>query len=168
MILYFSGTGNNLAISRYIAEKLNETVMPLSQAVHHALSQERRIGLVYPSYWFNAPRAVTEILPRLQLSKEAYVFIVIPCGAQAGNSINTVQKQLADKGLKLAYSQKIRVPDNSAVGFGRDPNKQVWKFKKYAERLERITEEIAAGTHCLHYAWRGTYRRAVCPSRTDV
>ena len=96
MILYFSGTGNSLAISRYIAEKLNETVMPLSQAVHHDLSQEKRIGLVYPSYWFNAPRAVTEILPRLQLPKEAYVFIVIPCGAQAGNSIHTVQKQLAD------------------------------------------------------------------------
>ena len=65
MILYFSGTGNSLAISRHIAEKLNETVMPLSQAVHQDLSRERRIGLVYPSYWFNAPRAVTELLPRL-------------------------------------------------------------------------------------------------------
>lgn len=155
MILYFSGTGNSLAISRHIAEKLNETVMPLSQAVHQDLSRERRIGLVYPSYWFNAPRAVTELLPRLQLPKEAYVFIVIPCGAQVGDSIHTVQKLLADKGLPLAYSQKIRVPDNSAVGFGRDPNKQVWKFEKYAERLERITEEIAAGTHSLHYAWWG-------------
>ena len=57
--------------------------------------------------------------------------------------------------MPLAYSQKIRVPDNSAVGFGRDPNKQVWKFAKYAARLERITEEIAAGTHSLHYAWWG-------------
>ena len=161
MILYFSGTGNSLATSRYIAEKLNEKVMPLSQAVHHDLSQEQRIGLVYPSYWFNAPRAVTEIVPRLQLPKEAYVFIVIPCGAQAGNSIHTVQKQLADKGLKLAYSQKIRVPDNSAVGFGRNPNKQVWKFKKYAKRLELITEEIAANTHRLHYAWWGPIG-AVC------
>ena len=90
MILYFSGTGNSLAISRHIAERLNETVMPLSQAVHQDLSRERRIGLVYPSYWFNAPRAVTELLPRLQLPKEAYVFIVIPCGAQAGNAIHTV------------------------------------------------------------------------------
>lgn len=44
--------------------------MPLGQAVHHDLSQERRIGLVYPSYWFNAPRAMTELLPRLQLPKE--------------------------------------------------------------------------------------------------
>lgn len=89
MILYFLGTGNSLAISRHIAKRLNETVMPLSQAVYQDLSQERRIGLVYPSYWFNAPRAVTELLPRLQLPKEAYVFIVIPCGAQAGNAIHT-------------------------------------------------------------------------------
>ena len=155
MILYFSGTGNSLAISRQIAEKLNERVMPLSQAMNYDLSQERRIGLVYPSYWFNAPHAVTKLIPRLQIPQNAYIFIIIPCGAQAGNSIHTVQKQLADKGLQLAYSQKIRVPDNSAIGFGRDPNRQVWKFERYAKRLERITEEIATGTHSLHYAWWG-------------
>ena len=155
MILYFSGTGNSLAIARAIAEHVGDKVMPLREAVQADLSQERRIGLVYPSYWFNAPRAVTELLPRLQLPKEAYVFIVIPCGAQAGNAIHTVQKLLVDKGLPLAYSQKIRVPDNSAVGFGRNPNQQVWKFEKYTERLERIVEEIAAGTQSLHYAWWG-------------
>lgn len=155
MILYFSGTGNSLAIARAIAEHVGDKVMPLREAVQADLSQERRIGLVYPSYWFNAPRAVTELLPRLQLTKEAYVFIVIPCGAQAGNSIHTVQKLLENKGLQLAYSQKIRVPDNSAVGFGRNPNQQVWKFEKYDERLEHITEEIAAGTRSLHYAWWG-------------
>lgn len=110
MILYFSGTGNSLAIARTIAEHVGDKVMPLREAVQADLSQEKRIGLIYPSYWFNAPRAVTEIVPRLQLLKEAYIFIVIPCGAQAGNSIHTVQRQLADKGLKLAYSQKIRVP----------------------------------------------------------
>ncbi|MDD6185391.1 MAG: hypothetical protein PUB29_07180 [Bacteroidales bacterium] len=48
MILYFSGTGNSLAISRHIAEKLNETVMPLSQAVHQDLSRERRKGTPVP------------------------------------------------------------------------------------------------------------------------
>ena len=151
MILYFSGTGNSMAISRQLAERLGEQVMPLNLAVKRDLSQERGIGLVFPCYWFNAPRAVTELLPRLQLPKDAYVFIVIPCGAQAGNAIWTVRRMLAAKGVEVSYSHKIRVPDNSAVGFGRNPNDQVWKFDRYAGRLERI----AAGVRRCHYAWWG-------------
>ena len=115
MILYFSGTGNSLAISRQLAERLGEQVMPLNLAVKRDLSQERRIGLVFPCYWFNAPRAVTELVPRLQLPKDAYVFIVIPCGAQAGNAIWTVRRMLAAKGVEVAYSHKIRVPANMVV-----------------------------------------------------
>ncbi len=144
-----------MAISRQLAERLGEQVMPLNLAVKRDLSQERRIGLVFPCYWFNAPRAVTELLPRLQLPKDAYVFIVIPCGAQAGNAIWTVRRMLAAKGVEVAYSHKIRVPDNSAVGFGRNPNDQVWKFDRYAGRLERIASDIAAGVRRCHYAWWG-------------
>ena len=155
MILYFSGTGNSMAISRQLAERLGEQVMPLSRAVARDLSQERRIGLVFPCYWFNAPRAVTELLPRLQLPKDAYVFIVIPCGAQAGNAIWTVRRMLAAIGVEVAYSHKIRVPDNSAVGFGRNPNDQAWKFDRYAGRMERIAADIAAGVRRCHYAWWG-------------
>ena len=155
MILYFSGTGNSLAISRQLAERLGEQVMPLNLAVKRDLSQERRIGFVFPCYWFNAPRAVTDLLSRLRLPNDAYVFIVIPCGAQAGNAIWTVRRMLAAKGIDVAYSHKIRVPDNSAVGFGRNPNDQVWKFDRYAGRLERIASDIAAGVRRCHYAWWG-------------
>ena len=155
MILYFSGTGNSLAISRQLAERLGEQVMPLGLAVKHDLSQERRIGFVFPCYWFNAPRAVTDLLSRLRLPNDAYVFIVIPCGAQAGNAIWTVRRMLAAIGVEVAYSHKIRVPDNSAVGFGRNPNDQAWKFDRYAGRMERIAADIAAGVRRCHYAWWG-------------
>jgi ferredoxin len=140
-----------LAISRQLAERLNEQVMPLGLAVKHDLLQERRIGLVFPSYWFNAPRAVTELLPRLRIPKDAYVFIVIPCGAQAGNAIWTVRRMLAANGIEVAYSHKIRVPDNSALGFGRNPNEQLWKFQKYAPRLEQIKNDIAANENAHHW-----------------
>ena len=50
MILYFSGSGNSLAIARRLAEKLNEQVMPLRDAVSIDLTKEQRIGLVYPTY----------------------------------------------------------------------------------------------------------------------
>ena len=37
MILYFSGTGNSLAVARQLAERLNEPLMPLINAAGHDL-----------------------------------------------------------------------------------------------------------------------------------
>ena len=153
MIIYFSGTGNSLAIAQQIASATGEHVMPLTEAVRKNLTGERRIGLVYPSYDFNAPPAVRNLVPRLKLDKQAYVFIVIPCGAQAGNSIWTVRRMLREKGIETSYSHKIRVPDNSAIVFGRNPNEQVWKFARFAKRLKTITADVQAERHAHHFAW---------------
>ena len=144
-----------MAISRQIAEKLGDTAMLMSEATNCDLKDEKRVGLVFPCYWFNVPQAVLDLVPKLDIPPSAYVFAVIPCGAQAGNAIWTVRRLLAAKGVELAYSHKIRVPDNSAVGFGRNPNLQVWKFQRYASRLERIINDIAHGLHRRHYAWWG-------------
>ena len=81
MILYFSGTGNSLAIAQNIANSTNDSIMPLTKAVHEDLTAEKRIGLVYPSYDFNMPPAVRRLVPQLKLSADAYVFVIISCGA---------------------------------------------------------------------------------------
>ncbi|MBQ9297325.1 MAG: EFR1 family ferrodoxin [Paludibacteraceae bacterium] len=152
MILYFSGTGNSLAIARSIAQGVGDEMMPLVEAVRQDLTNEKRIGLVYPSYDFNTPPAVRNIVPRLKISPDAYVFIVIPCGAQAGNSIWTVRRLLREKGVEVSYAHKIRVPDNSALVFGRNPNDQKWKFEKFAGRLERIIADVKAEKKAFHYS----------------
>ena len=151
MILYFSGTGNSLAIARQIADKVGEQVMPLGKSVGLDLTHEKRIGFVYPCYNGDAPKIVPKLVAQLALHTEAYCFIVIPCGALAGNSIWTVEKVLKKKGIRLNYCNKIRVPDTSALGFGRNPNDQLWKFPKYAPRLEQIKNDIAANTNARHW-----------------
>ncbi len=151
MIIYFSGTGNSLAVGRKISAALNDKIIPLVEAVNQDLSSEQTIGLVYPSYDFNVPPAVRTLLPKLNINKEAYVFIVIACGAQAGNSIWTIRRVLREKGINLAYSNKIRVPDNSAIVFYRNPNDQVWKFERFAPRLEKIIDDLKNKKRALHY-----------------
>lgn len=153
MVIYFSGTGNSLAIARSIAEATKDQVLPLVEAVRQDLSHEKRIGLVYPSYDFNAPPAVRNLVPRLKLNPQAYVFIIIPCGAQAGNSSWTIRKLLRQKGIEVAYIHKIRVPDNSAIVFGRNPNDQKWKFERFSKRLETIVSDIRAERRAHHYSW---------------
>ena len=155
MILYFSGTGNSLAIARAIAEHVGDKVLPLREAVQTDLSQEQRIGFVYPVYNFNAPAIVPKIVAQLTLPKDAYYFIVCACGAQTGDAIWQVERVLKQKGLTLHYCHKIRVPDNSAIGFGRNPNDQLWKFERFAPRLEQIKTDIAACKSRHHFGSRG-------------
>jgi len=153
MILYFSGTGNSLAIARQLAERLNEPLLPLIEAVGQDLTNEKRIGLVFPTYDFNLPPAMPEMLSRLNISPRSYVFTVITCGSMAGNCVWVLRRILREKGIELAYSHKVSVPDNSALAFGRNPNNQLGKFEHVPARMEQIVSELQAESHVLHYSW---------------
>ena len=153
MILYFSGTGNSLAVARKIAEAINDQVLPLTEAVQQDLTNEQRIGLVFPTYDFNLPPALPEMVSHLKISPKSYVFTVVTCGSMAGNCIWVLRRLLREKGIELAYSHKVSVPDNSALAFGRNPNKQLKKFERVPARMEQIIRELQAESHTLHYSW---------------
>ena len=153
MILYFSGTGNSLAIARKIAEAVDDQVLPLTEAVQQDLTNEKRIGLVFPTYDFNLPPALPEMVSHLKISPKSYVFTVVTCGSMAGNCIWVLRRLLREKGIELAYSHKVSVPDNSALAFGRNPNKQLKKFERVPARMEQIIRELQAESHTLHYSW---------------
>lgn len=153
MILYFSGTGNSLAIARQLAEQLNERLTPLVDAAGVDMTNEKRIGLVFPTYDFNLPPALPEMVSRLIISPKSYVFTVVTCGSMAGNCIWEMRRILRKKGIELAYSHKVSVPDNSALAFGRNPNKQLKKFERVPARMEQIIRELQAESHTLHYSW---------------
>ena len=153
MILYFSATGNSLAVARQLAEQLNEQLMPLTEAVQQDLSNEKRIGLVFPTYDFNLPPALRDMIAQLNISPKSYVFTVITCGSMVGNCVWVLRRILREKGIELAYSHKVSVPDNSALAFGRNPNKQLGKFERVPARMELIISELQAESHTLHYSW---------------
>ena len=44
MILYFSATGNSLAVARQLAERLNEQLMPLIEAVRQVVEEHADPG----------------------------------------------------------------------------------------------------------------------------
>lgn len=155
MILYFSATGNSLAIARQLAERLNERLMLLTEAVKQDLTGEKRIGLVFPTYDFNLPPAMPEMVARLNISPQSYVFTVITCGSMAGNCVWVLRRLLRKKGIELAYSHKVSMPDNSALAFGRNPNKQLGKYERVPARMEQIIRELQNESHTLHYSWFG-------------
>ena len=155
MILYFSATGNSLAIARQLAERLNERLMLLTEAVKQDLTGEKHIGLVFPTYDFNLPPAMPEMVALLKISPQSYVFTVVTCGSMAGNCVWVLRRLLRKKGIELAYSHKVSMPDNSALAFGRNPNKQLGKYERVPARMEQIIRELQNESHTLHYSWFG-------------
>ena len=140
-------------MARQLAEQLNEQLMPLTEAVQQDLTNEKRIGLVFPTYDFNLPPALPDMISRLNISPKSYVFTVITCGSMVGNCVWVLRRILREKGIELAYSHKVSVPDNSALAFGRNPNKQLGKFERVPARMEQIIRELQAESHTLHYSW---------------
>ena len=96
-----------------------------------------------------------EMISRLRICPQSYVFTVVTCGSAAGNCIWTLRRILRKKGIELAYSHKVSVPDNSALAFGRNPNKQMGKFDRVPARMEQIISELQVESHTLHYSWFG-------------
>ena len=127
--------------------------MPLTEALQQDLTNEKRIGLVFPTYDFNLPPAMRGMVSQLKISPQSYVFTVVTCGSMAGNCVWMLRRILRDKGIELAYSHKVSVPDNSALAFGRNPNKQLGKFERVPARMEQIVRELQAESHTLHYSW---------------
>ena len=152
MIIYFSGTGNSLATARKIAEATGDKVMRMAEAVGQDLSSEECVGLVYPSYDCAPPPAVKRMLPLLKISPKAYVFVIITCGAQAGISSYFARQVMKKKGIEVSYTHKIRMPDVAGIAYKRNPNKQTWKFQKYASRMKQIIEDIKARRKAYHFS----------------
>ena len=95
------------------------------------------------------------MIKRLKISPQSYVFTVVTCGSMVGNCIWVLRRLLLKKGIELAYSHKVSMPDNSALAFGRNPNKQLGKFDRVPARMELIIREVQAESHTLHYSWFG-------------
>lgn len=86
-IFYFSGTGNSLAVSKAIAEKLGNTdVIPMVQSnALEKVNNSERIGLIFPVYVFGLPLVVNRFVKSLRIPKTTYLFAVavhggMPCG----------------------------------------------------------------------------------------
>ena len=96
MIIWFSGSGNSLSVARTLAEKTQDTLLHLNDAPAANLSGEKVIGLVYPTYSYDAPLKIKEMLGSIRFPQDAYLWIVVTCGSKPGNSIFTVRRILRE------------------------------------------------------------------------
>jgi NAD-dependent dihydropyrimidine dehydrogenase PreA subunit len=109
MIFYFSGTGNSRWVARQLAVATEDCAVDiLSLKELPDLTEEKRLGFVFPIYAWGAAQPMQDFLRRLP-ETPAFTYGVCTCGANAGEAMKRLSRP-----LDSCYS--IVMPSNYIVG----------------------------------------------------
>jgi len=144
-IVYFSGTGNSLAVARYVADRLGGDLIPVIGAADRPSQQTEAdvIGLVFPIYDFRPPRCIFEYLEAVPNIESKYVFAICTHGTAApGRSLKSVQAAIQSRGGRLSGGFAVPMPHNG-VGCGLFPGaKRASMLETWTEAADEICEYV--------------------------
>ncbi|MFL0246045.1 EFR1 family ferrodoxin [Candidatus Clostridium stratigraminis] len=156
MIFYFTGTGNSLQAAKNIAKYNDEKLIPIAKIMNNKdsfldynLTEGESIGFVFPIYSWGPPKMVLDFIKRLKLInyKGNYIYTVVTCGANIGNTMKVIKSALRKKNLALDSGFSIVMPNNYVIiGDVENKNAQEKKLAEAEETLKNINEIIMKKT----------------------
>ncbi len=160
VIYYFTGSGNSLAISRKIANQLDDAhIISIPRAMNAAsgpalddaaptgttpdssdnfadtapvLAPSRKIGFVFPTYAYGPPRMVKEFVQHLSLPADSYVFAVTTNCGIPGATLRQLDRLLRKK--KLTLNAGFSVLDTNSSLINDPDNETIQKLMISANR----------------------------------
>jgi len=115
MVLYtFSGTGNSLAVARYIAASFPDArIVPVLAAVNDPLHRAPRgvIGIIAPVHMNGVPKPVRRFLETVDLSETDYLFAIVTHGGIPGNVGGAINRILIRRSLPSVVPPGESDPD---------------------------------------------------------
>ncbi len=143
MILYFSGTGNSLAVAKQLAEETGDTAVPIVDITEQCLRiQDKVIGFVFPVYFGNLPEPVRVFAEYVQCNPSAYFYGIATCGSSAGRALYSLQRILSHKDCTLAYGRHIAMVANSTPATRRHIRYPMEKLITAAKTVKQIGNDI--------------------------
>jgi ferredoxin/protein involved in ribonucleotide reduction len=138
-ILYFTGTGNSLAV----AKKFEAELLSIPQMIKNNCYEieDDIVGIIYPVYANIVPNIVERYLKKSKIKAE-YVFVIATYGNMAGGTLHKMRKILESNGNKADYYEHLLMIDNYLPLF--DIKNQLSKLpqKNIEMNLNRIVNEI--------------------------
>lgn len=164
MIFYFSGTGNSEYAAKYIGKVLSEKVISIAEEAlktekEYCLEQNEVIGFIYPIYAWGAPKLVIDFIKSIKLKNydKNYIFSIATCGANIGNTMETMKNVLKRKGLILNSGFSLIMPNNYMIMGDVDSKEVEDKKLKAAElRLQDISNILAQRKNNIIDVEKGT------------
>ncbi|MGN0038239.1 MAG: EFR1 family ferrodoxin [Coriobacteriales bacterium] len=159
MILYFSATGNTLAVAKEIAAATGDKLVDIGACYKKGrftlgVRQGEDLGVVFPVYRWSTPRIVDEFMRKAVFATDdgepfapGYCYAVVTYGYFPGAEADYLDALLAKScGLKLDASFEVPTVANCLyVSNPPSPEKQA-RINEAAERAAGlVAERIAAG-----------------------
>lgn len=152
MIFYFTGTGNSLYVAKNLATYNDTELISISSELsnskefyNYTLKSNEVVGFVFPVYAWGPPKMVLDFINKLKLSSynANYIFTVVTCGANIGNTIKLLDEHISCRGLLLKSGFSIIMPTNYIIGGNIDKDEvQEKKISEASETLKHINEII--------------------------
>ena len=119
MILFFSGTGNTRWIAQQLAEAIGEKLLFIPDEIkkgtmHYELEADERLGFCFPTHGWQPPRIVRDFLRHatFQTSSTTFVWALTTCGDNMGKTMDILNRELAQKGLKAETMFSVIMPES--------------------------------------------------------
>lgn len=154
MIFYFSGTGNSYYAASKVAEYTSEQVISIPEEMRqgqdsyeYSLQEEEIIGIVYPIHAWGPPLMVRNFIRKLSFVnyRNNYIFSIATCGANTGNAMTLLEKDLDARGLALKSAFSLVMPNNYMIMGDVDSQETAQKKLNMAEEQLAEISEIVAG-----------------------
>jgi ferredoxin/flavodoxin len=149
VIYYFSATGNSFKVARDLAEKLEKTQLVRITNKSIALAREnnfRRVGIVFPVYYYGLPVMVRRFVKGLNIVPETYVYTAATCGGSVGAALKQMKDLVEGKGAKVSAAFTVVMPDNYQVMYSPPSRKKQQRL--FA--MESIKTDQMAGVISRH------------------
>ena len=143
-IYCFSSTGNSLYVAKRISEKINASLISMTQNVDVCIDD--MIGFVFPVYFWGLPKIVERFITRLKIANDkAYVFTIATYGSTIHGVLGAVIKIMTRKQIKLAYGNTLKSVENYIPGYKVNDTESFQK--RIDENLSVIVNEIYEKRH---------------------
>lgn len=121
MIAYFTGTGNSRYCAKALADHLHDECMDLFPYIRGSRVLEifstQPWVFVTPTYSWQLPHVVAELIRRSCFSGSRDVYFVMTCGSDIGNAAVYNQRLCEEKNLQYRGTLPVIMPENYIAMF---------------------------------------------------
>lgn len=138
-ILYFTATGNSLAV----AKKLGGDLLSIPRLIKEEKYEieDDAVGIICPTYCADAPRMVRNYLSRAVI-KADYTFAIGTYGYMAGALTDHLESYLRQAAGHADYVNKIIMADTALTRFESQKQIDTLPQKKVDEQIEAVKADI--------------------------
>lgn len=145
-IIYFSGTGNSLQVSKDINNELRDfKLCNISSIIaeEKIKVEGKALGIVFPTIYARLPLILERVLKKLEINKDTYVFAIATHGGAPAEVLIKLRKILKRKGVILNAGFLIHMPGNNIFAYGASSiEKQSKTFESEKKKIRKITQII--------------------------